>query len=94
MLTIHLHPAPRLIKRRYTSTPLHAFETWTGNILHFIFTFSVFRFNLFTFGILLRAIIYCSYIQRNCPIVNLDLLGCDAVLLAQALQKKTARALK
>jgi hypothetical protein len=69
---------------------------WTGKILHFIFTLCVFRFNLFTFAILLRAIIYCSYIQPNCPIVNSDLLGCDAVLLAQAMQKKkkTARALK
>jgi hypothetical protein len=36
----------------------------------------------FTFVILLRAIIYCSYMQRNCPIVNSDLLGSDAVLLA------------
>ena len=61
MLTTHLHLAPRLVKRRYTSTPLHAFEMWTGKILHLIFIVSVFRFNSFTFVILLRATIYYIY---------------------------------
>ena len=89
MLTTHLHLAPRLIKQRYTSTPLYAFEMWTGRILHFIFILSVLRFVFFfTFVILLCEIIYCSYMQRNCLIVNSDLLQYDVVPLAQAMQKK------
>jgi hypothetical protein len=93
MLTTHLHLAPRLIKRIYTSTPLHAFEMWTGKILHIIFMFSVFRFNSYIFVILLRATIYYSYMQCNCPIVNSDLLGCVAVLLAPAMQQQQQKKL-